>query len=103
MDFETMRRVETCVLKLSGKWTVERAHELRSLLLNALKGHEQVLLELEGLMEVDISCLQLLCSAHRSSVKLGKRLALHGNRPETFGQVVRDAGFARALGFLRLN
>ncbi len=100
MDSEITQSAETCVLELDGKWTIERASELKNLLLEALKGHDRVLLALDGLEEIDLSCLQLLCSAHRSFLKLDKRLEAREGKPEIFDRVVRDAGFTGALAFL---
>ena len=98
MDAEMVQSGDTCVLRLKGKWTLERAHKLKNLLIGALKGGDRVLVELEGGMEADLSCLQLLHSAHRSSSKLGKRLSIHGDEAESFEQMVRNAGFAAVAG-----
>ena len=89
---------ETGVLRLEGKWTVERAHELKQSLIEALKGGDHVVIELEELAETDLSCLQLFCSAHRTSLRLAKHLVLHEQKSETFKRMARDAGFVRTLG-----
>ncbi|MFZ0932422.1 MAG: STAS domain-containing protein [Syntrophobacteraceae bacterium] len=98
MDVETTRSDETVVLKLKGSWTIERANELKRILLEILNGCEHMLIELEGLTELDISTMQLFCSAHRKSLRAGKHLAFHENKSETFKQMALDAGFARTLG-----
>jgi anti-anti-sigma regulatory factor len=98
MDVEMMRSAETGVLRLKGSWTIERAHELKQALVEALKGDEPVIVDLEGLAEADLSCLQLLCAAHRTSLRLGKHSALNQEQSGAFKRVVRDAGFARTLG-----
>jgi anti-anti-sigma regulatory factor len=101
MDGEMVQSGETCVLKLKGRWTIERVRELKDLLLEALRGGAQIIVEMEEPMEVDLSFLQVLCSAHRSALKLGKRLVLHCKKSQSFGQVVRDAGFAHTLDRLQ--
>lgn len=98
MDVEMAQSAETGVLRLKGSWTIERAHELKQALLDALMADESVVIGLEGLAEADLSCLQLFCSAHRTSLKLGKHLALNQEKSGAFKRVVRDAGFARTLG-----
>jgi anti-anti-sigma factor len=98
MGIEVVQSAETAVLRLKGSWTIERANELKHALMDALKGGDQIIIELEELMEVDLSSLQLLCSAHRTSLKLGKRMALHERQSEPFSRVVREAGFGRTLG-----
>ncbi len=98
MDVEIMRSAETSVLKLKGSWTIERTDELKHALLEALNGSEGIVIELEGLTDLDLSSIQLLCSAHRTSLRLGKRLALHEQKSEALKRIVRDAGFDRTIG-----
>lgn len=98
MDAEMMRSDETNVLKLDGSWTIERADELKCALLEALNGGERIVIELGGLTDLDLSSLQLLCSAHRMSLRLGKHLAFHKQKSENLKQVVRNAGFIRTIG-----
>jgi anti-anti-sigma regulatory factor len=98
MDVGIMRSAEASVLKLVGNWTIERANELKGALLEALNSAESIVIDLEGLTCLDLSAMQLFCSAHRTSLRLGKHLALHGQESETFKRVLRDAGFVRTSG-----
>jgi ABC-type transporter Mla MlaB component len=98
MDVEMVQSAETGVLRLKGSWTIERAHELKQALVEALKGDDPFVIDLKGLAEADLSCLQLLCSAHRTSLRLGKQLELNQEKSGAFKRVVRDAGFVRTLG-----
>lgn len=83
---------------LEGTWTIERAPELRELLMEAAKTAEEVLIDVRQVKEVDLSCLQLLCSAHRTFAKRGAKLALHEDRSEAFEKAVRDAGYHNDAG-----
>jgi anti-anti-sigma regulatory factor len=98
MDVETMRSDETVVLKLKGSWTIERANELKGVLLEILNSCEHMLIELEGLTELDLTTVQLFCSAHRTSLRLGKHLTFHEKKSDTFKRMALDAGFVRTLG-----
>jgi anti-anti-sigma regulatory factor len=98
MDVEMTRSGETNVLKLKGNWTIERATELKRVLLEILNSCERIIIDLEELTELDLSTVQLFCSAHRTSLKLRKHLAFHEKKPETFKRMVRDVGFVRTLG-----
>ncbi len=98
MDVEIMRSAETNVLKLKGSWTIERANELKRVLLEMLNSCEHMSIDLEGLTDLDLSTIQLFCSAHRTSLRDCKQLALHERKSESLKQMVRDAGFVRALG-----
>lgn len=88
-------------LFLKGALTIEHAGELRQMLIDAFKKTDSVKLNLEDVTEVDLSCLQLLCSAHRTSLDLNKQLLLDGGQPESFQQAIRDAGFTRPVGCRR--
>lgn len=98
MNAEVLTSSGMHALKLEGSWTIERAYELKELLMEALTGGHDVLVDLGGVVEVDLSCLQLLCSAHRSFLKRNKQFALHDNKPEVLKEAVRNAGYARTLG-----
>lgn len=98
MSVESQGALLPAVLKFEGRCTVERAHELKAILSESLQGHEAIVIDLEALTEVDLSCLQILCAAHRLSLRLNKRLQLGAERPEVFDRAVRTAGFARTLG-----
>ena len=97
-NMDIVESPETRVLRLEGNWTVERAHELKRVLLEVLKSGHGVVIELEELVEADLSCLQLLCSAHLTSLRLGKHFALHEKKSETFKRMACDAGFVRTIG-----
>jgi len=97
-DMELKESSETRVLRLAGTWTVERAHELKQALVEALQKTDHLIVGLEDLEEADLSCLQLLCSAHGTFLKLGKRMTLQEKRSESFRRAVSDSGFKRNLG-----
>jgi len=86
-----------CVLNLEGELTIQCGRELKETLINSLNSSEQVILNMEKVTEIDISCLQLLCSAHRTSIKLNKHLAIAGNT-DLFSESVDRCGYSRHKG-----
>ncbi|MEW5745713.1 MAG: STAS domain-containing protein [Nitrospirota bacterium] len=86
------------VLKIAGDLTVITSGALKSALMNSLEKVDHLVLDLEGVGEVDLSCLQLLCSAHRTSARLNKQLTVANSRPEAFRQAVAAAGYGRHIG-----
>ncbi|MGO8944155.1 MAG: lipid asymmetry maintenance protein MlaB [Syntrophobacteraceae bacterium] len=98
MDVELTQPAEASVLKLEGSWTIERANELKRVLLGILNRCERMIIDLDGITDLDLSTVQLFCSAHRTSLRNGKDLALHERKSQRLKQVVRDAGFVRTLG-----
>lgn len=91
-------RLQAGTLALEGIWTVERAGQLRRILLDALRENNEVVLNLEGVTGADLSCIQLLCSAHLLSIRENKHLTIDYKQSEALKQVVDDAGYARILG-----
>lgn len=98
MDVDMTRSGEANVVKLEGSWTIERASELKGVLLEALNSGESIVVDLEGLKDLDLSFMQLFCSAHRTSLRDGKRIVLCERKSQSLKQMVRKAGFVRTLG-----
>ncbi len=85
-------------ITLNGDLTLATAAEFRALLIKALIDTDTITISFENTGAVDLSCVQLLCSAHRSAVRMGKQLVLTGAWPGPFRQIVNDAGFIRNAG-----
>ena len=83
---------------LEGEITVNHAEELRMLLIKALIDADRVHVDFGPVSDADVSCLQLLCSAHRSAGRMKKSLSLADDWPGPFSKTVRDAGYARLTG-----
>lgn len=83
---------------ISGPMTILQAAELREGLLKAFDAGSDVELSLAGVTEMDLTALQLLCSAHRTSLQKGVRLALVGGQPQAVAAVVELAGMQRLNG-----
>ncbi len=86
------------VLTLGGAVTFEHADEVRSALIKALINADQVVLDFEKATKADLSCLQLLCSAHRTSTRLNKRVLFSGRFPEVLRTAADGAGYLRCNG-----
>ncbi len=87
------------VLALHGELTLENADELRSAFIKALINNAaEVVLNFEKATRVDFSCLQLLCSVHRTSARLKKGISFNGALPDILKRTIVKAGFARCTG-----
>ncbi len=86
------------VVTLDGSLTLTHAEELRMLLIKALIDAEDVQVGFKSVADTDLSCLQVLCSAHRSACRMNRQLSLSGDWPRSFKQAVEDAGYARLAG-----
>lgn len=89
----------TGTLTLGGSLTVPYAAQLKSLLMQGLEQAETVVISFGDIEDIDLSTIQLLCSAHRMSVRLNKRLLFGGGSvPDLFVQAVDRSGFHRHIG-----
>ena len=66
-------------LALEGELTIGRAGELRTALINALDKVSHLQLNFEKVTDIDLSCLQLICSTHKTAAGMKKRLTVTGN------------------------
>ena len=89
---------ESARLKLGGALTLEFSVELREVLRQAINTVPDLVIELDRGAEADLSCLQLLCSAHRAALSAGRKLALDPQRPESFHLLANAAGLCRRQG-----
>ena len=58
---------KACTLRLEGELGIQRASELKKILLEAQGGSKNLILNLEGVTGTDVSGLQLLCEIGRAS------------------------------------
>ncbi len=86
------------IIRFTGNLTISRADEMKSILLESLEGVEHIEIDLSSVEEADLACLQLLCSAHRTSKHLGKAFGLCGGAAGSLKRTVRIAGYARSSG-----
>ncbi len=84
------------VVILDGDLTIDHAAGIKNILIQALESAKEVSIRLRDVTAADISCLQLLCSAHKTAVKSDKKITLDDGCSEIFRQTVADAGFSRS-------
>jgi anti-anti-sigma regulatory factor len=84
-------------LTLNGRQTVQNGDLLRKAILSALEQTRSVVLDLGKSDEADLSFLQVLCSAHRTAIRLNKNLAIE-RASEAVLRAVDSAGYARHTG-----
>ena len=83
------------VLKLEGDATIENAEQLHQAVLEALQEADHLLLDCEQVTSCDFYALQMLCSAHRTSIKWDKQFTFHGVQSTAVEEAIRATGFMR--------
>ena len=96
--FELTDGEERAGLMVSGEVTIQNALAFRDALKEWIEKSDTLDLNLGGVDDADLTCLQLLCSAHRSMMNMKKTLTVMGELPEAIGKAAREAGFVRERG-----
>lgn len=86
------------LLRIEGEIRVEHAEELRQALLEGLEQYQHLQVDCEQVGTLDFFAVQLLCSAHRTSVARQKILTFSGTPSEPVRQAISATGFARHRG-----
>ncbi|MBA4391905.1 MAG: hypothetical protein C0399_13355 [Syntrophus sp. (in: bacteria)] len=86
------------ILTLDGELCIQDADEFRALLLQSIDAVDALTMNVASVTDIDLSCLQLLCAAHRTAIKVSKRLELDKEWPESFARVIGESGYARHDG-----
>lgn len=98
MDLIIDEKTKSGKLIFKGELTVNHVTELRDDLLMALKSVEKLGLDLQAVTEMDISALQLFCSAHKTAIKTDKEIELIDSTMEVARNSAGLNGFLRQQG-----
>ena len=85
---------EDVVITMKGAMTIERAGELKQMLLDAMRESGSLVIRFVENSGIDISFLQLICAAHRSAIVSGKKIKIDQNIPESLLEKILSAGYA---------
>jgi len=86
------------ILKLEGEVTIEQAELLREALLTGLRELNHLMLNCDAVTKIDFFVIQVICSAHRTSIAWEKLFTWHGTPPAEIRKAFQAAGFARLHG-----
>ncbi|MFA5182850.1 MAG: STAS domain-containing protein [Syntrophales bacterium] len=96
--FELIGGEERATLMVSGAVNIQNALGFRDALKEWIERSDTLDLNLGGVADADLTCLQLLCSAHRFMMNMGKKLTVTGALPKSISKAAREAGFVRERG-----
>jgi len=98
MTFTVDDTKKTGSLIADGPFTVQQAADFKDTLTKALSEVERLEINFYTVTEVDLACLQLLCSAHKTCVKANKMMSITGRQSEALKKAIKDAGYKRRKG-----
>ncbi len=85
-------------LRLEGELNIQDAGRLPATLIKALAETEELSLDLGGVTGIDVACMQVLCSAHKTFSGVDKELKIIGQPAVSFERAVDESGFRRKTG-----
>ena len=95
----TVRNNESVTsVAINGAMTIDNVGEIRGGLLTAFGRGKNVELSLEGVTDLDLTGLQLLCSAHRTSLAGGLGFSIVGREEGPVSSVAKSSGMLRHVG-----
>jgi ABC-type transporter Mla MlaB component len=86
------------VLIVSGALTVKHAKALKAAFLEAVRNAPSVEVKVEKIDDIDVTFVQLVCSAHRMAADLNKQMTISGFEQERFSEMLGRFGFFRHIG-----
>lgn len=86
-------RSTASTLSFDGSRTLANANDVRASLINALQASNLVVLECNGLQDVDLTFVQCLLAARRSAAEQGKSLSLAAPAAGSLREVLQRGGF----------
>ena len=85
-------------VRLEGELNIQDAGQLKETLVKAFAETAELSLDLSGVTGIDIACMQVLCSAHKTFLTANKSFVVQGRVAPSFEQSVQDGGYARTAG-----
>jgi anti-anti-sigma regulatory factor len=98
MDTPLKQTGSTRIILLEGDLNLTQAPAIRTAFLKALVEADDVAIRFGNVRDLDLSCLQLLCSAHRSAVRLKKQVRFEGSVPKLLKDAADAAGYSHLKG-----
>ncbi len=97
-DYKIEESDEKKTLSISGELIIQNAAELQKILIESLEDTAHLALNIENVTEIDMSCLQLLCSAHKTTLNTDKGLSIDGGPSAIFQKAVNISGYQQFTG-----
>jgi len=98
MKFQMDTSGQTGTIIINEPLTIENVSEMKNVLLDAYKKTNQVNIQFESLPDIDLSGLQLFCSAHRTFTNAQKIMNIDLSNASIFKKKAKKLGLIRHKG-----
>jgi anti-anti-sigma regulatory factor len=82
---------------IEGALTIQQSAAFKEILIKAMTEVDSIEIQCDEVTDVDLSCMQLLCAAHKTSMRMHKKLRIAGDRSDFLAKMVKDAGFPQLM------
>lgn len=94
MGIQTEKKDNSSFIYLEGDVTIAMASELKDAVLKHIAESQYLTINVENVEELDISCIQLLCSANLTSERKNKKIIMKlGKQKDVFKQMMIESGY----------
>ncbi len=91
----SVRESGEIIITSGTRLTIENASEFSRLASEALEASNNVAIEFEPTVEIDITGVQILCSACKSAASNGKTFSFQGPQPQALADIIAKSGAER--------
>jgi anti-anti-sigma regulatory factor len=91
----SVRETGKIIITSGDRLTIENAAEFSQIIRDALEASKHVAIEFEPAVEIDITGLQILCSACKSAAAHGAVFTYHGPQPQALTDIILSSGVER--------
>jgi anti-anti-sigma regulatory factor len=96
--FEIRMTGKKATMIICGEVTIQNISEFKQHLLRLQEAADDLALNIEGIGQADVACLQMICCAHRTWLQMNKRLTIEGSIPAEFAKILKESGYCRKGG-----
>ncbi len=93
MSIDIQMKNGLTTLNCQGELTIVQVSDFKKTITDIMPDSKEVIVDLLKITDMDISCLQLICSANRSFEQNKTQFTRKGNLTEIMEQTLRDAGY----------
>lgn len=83
------------IITSGDRLTIENAADFSRIIRESLDSSKNVAVEFEPSVELDITGVQVLCSACKSAAAGGKSFSYHGPQPKALAEIIISSGAER--------
>jgi anti-anti-sigma regulatory factor len=83
------------IITSGDRLTIETAADFSRIVREALDASNYIALEFEANVAIDITGVQIICSACRSAAEAGKTFSFHGPQPHALTEIISSCGGER--------